>query len=94
MNGLANDPNRHFAHKVARLQHDQGLSNEALATRAKLDPDELAEILRGEGQVALDTIFLLAGALEVEPGQLLGGIVWVRDDRGDGEYRIDDPGRD
>jgi transcriptional regulator with XRE-family HTH domain len=85
------DPKWHFAERVARLQRDRGLSNQALADRAKLDLVDLEAILRTEGQVALDAIFLLAGALDVEPGELLAGIAWVPDEEGSGEYRVDDP---
>jgi len=85
------DPKRHFADKVARLQRDRGLSNEALAARAKLDLGELEAILRCESEAALDAIFLLAGALGVEPGELLGGIAWVPGEDDEGGYRAKDP---
>jgi transcriptional regulator with XRE-family HTH domain len=85
------DPNSHFAERIARLQSDLGLTDEALAERAKLGLDELESILRGQGRVPLDVIFLLAGALRVEPGELLGGIAWVPDEEGEGEYRPPDP---
>jgi transcriptional regulator with XRE-family HTH domain len=92
MNRVPRDAKRHFAGNVARLQHDRGLSDVTLAARAKLDRDELAGILRGEGEVLLDAIFLLAGALGVEPGELLKGIAWIPDeDEGGGEYRVEDP---
>jgi transcriptional regulator with XRE-family HTH domain len=89
------EPNRNFAERVARLQLDRGLSNRALATRAKLGLDELGQILRGDCQIQLDTIFLLAGALGVEPAELLEGIAWVPDEEeGGGEYRLENPGGD
>lgn len=91
MKRLPDDPRRHFADRVARLQLGGGLSNQALAERAKLSPDELDEILRAESPLSLDAIFLLAGALGVEPGDLLDGIEWLPDGRGGGEYRADCP---
>lgn len=87
MSQQPSDPKRHFADNIARLQRDLELSDEELAARAKLDPGELEKILAGEGRVALDVIFLLAGALEVEPGELLDGLAWVPDGEGGGEYR-------
>jgi transcriptional regulator with XRE-family HTH domain len=93
MNGRPTDPRRHLAAKVARLQAERGFSAESLAARARLDLEELERILRGEAPVALDVIFLLAGALEVEPGELLGGLAWVPDGEGGGEYRDADPGQ-
>lgn len=85
------DPRRHFAEKVAQLQRERGFSQEALAARAKLDPAELEAILRGEDEVALDAVFLLAGALGVKPGELLVRIAWDPDsEKGRGGYRLDD----
>jgi transcriptional regulator with XRE-family HTH domain len=93
MKRLPDDPRWHFAARVADLQRDRGLSNEELADLAKLDLGELGEILGAEGQVALDTIFLLAGALGVEPGDLLEGIAWVPErEEGGGGYVPDEPG--
>lgn len=89
------EPQRHFAEKIARLQAERGLSNEDLAARAKLGVGDLEAILRGEGRVDLDAIFLLAGALGVAPGELLEGIVWVPDEVGrGGGYRADDSSGD
>jgi transcriptional regulator with XRE-family HTH domain len=80
----------YFARQVARLQFERGLSIAALAERAGIDRATLELILRGEGEVAADTILLLAGALGVEPGDLLNGLAWVRDSQGGGEYRLVD----
>lgn len=87
MKGSPGDPKRFFSEQVLRRQRDQGLSDKELAARAKLDPQELKEILGGEGEVPLDVIFLLAGALGVEPGKLLEGLAWTPDGEGGGEYR-------
>jgi transcriptional regulator with XRE-family HTH domain len=90
MSKPSDDPEGHFAERIARLQRDLGLSDEVLAARAKLSPDELVRILRGQGPIPLDTVLLLAGTLGVEPGKLLGGIAWVPDGKGEGEYRPSD----
>jgi len=84
------DPRRHFADKLVRLQRIRGLSDQALAARAKLDQRELDQILRADTEVPLDSILLLAGALEVEPADLLDGLEWCPDGEGGGEYRIED----
>lgn len=78
--------------KVSRLQRALGFSDHELAARSGLDPDELEAVLRGEGKIAPEVLFLLAGALGVEPGDLLEGIAWVPDGEGGGEYRRADPG--
>jgi transcriptional regulator with XRE-family HTH domain len=89
------DPRRHFADKVARLQARRGLSNEDLAIRAKLDLDQLEEILRGEGGVDAAVILLVAGALKVEPRELLEGLAWIPDEAGGGGgYRVEADGED
>jgi transcriptional regulator with XRE-family HTH domain len=74
MNESSEEARRQFAERVVRLQRDQGLSDEELAARAKLGPDELDAVLTGKSRVSLDVIFLLAGALGVEPGELLDRI--------------------
>jgi transcriptional regulator with XRE-family HTH domain len=83
---------RNFARRVARTQRVRGLSTDDLAERAEIDRVELDRILRAEGPVRLDTVLLLAGALGVEPGELLEGIAWVADGEGGGEYRVEKPG--
>lgn len=65
-----------FCENVERLRRERGYSPEALAARSKIDPVELAELLRGERRVFVDAIYLLAGALGVEAEDLLEGIEW------------------
>jgi transcriptional regulator with XRE-family HTH domain len=91
MSRRAPDVYVHFAEQVARLQRERGLSTSELAEQSGIDRDELGAILDGKGEVAADTILLLSAALEVEPGELLDGIAWVRDGRGGGEYQLRDP---
>jgi transcriptional regulator with XRE-family HTH domain len=86
------DARRNFARRVGRMQQDRALSTDALAERAEIDRAELDRILRAEGPVALDAVFLLAGALGVEPGELLEGIEWVPDGEGGGGYTTTEPG--
>jgi transcriptional regulator with XRE-family HTH domain len=78
-----------IAGAVARAQRSGGLSTEELAARSTVAQSELEEILRGEADVALHTIYLLAGALGIRPAELLQGIEWVPDGSGGGEYRLD-----
>jgi transcriptional regulator with XRE-family HTH domain len=63
-----------FARRVARLQRAGGWSTADLARRSNLDQSELERILSGEEKVDVDVIYLLAGALEVTPGELLDGV--------------------
>jgi transcriptional regulator with XRE-family HTH domain len=86
----SDEPRGHFVARVARLQQDRGLSDDDLAQRAKLTKEELSAILQGEGPIPPDVIFLLAGALNVAPGNLLVGMEWVPGQDG-GNFRVEDP---
>jgi transcriptional regulator with XRE-family HTH domain len=75
-----------FASNVERLRRRAGLSLDEVAARAQIDREELDALLRGEAEARVDTIYLLAGALEVEPGAFFDGVTWVP---GEG-YRVED----
>jgi len=53
------------------IRKSTGLSQEELADRAGLHRTYISSIERGERNVSLENIFLLAQALDVEPGALL-----------------------
>jgi transcriptional regulator with XRE-family HTH domain len=79
-----------FAANVDRLRGERGFTVDQLAERSRLGREELEAILRGEEEAHVDSIYLLAGSLEVTPGELYGGVAWIPDGEGGGEYRIDD----
>lgn len=54
-----------------------GLSQEDLSFRAALHRTEISLLERGARLPRIDTLVKLAGALAVEPGELLAGIVWT-----------------
>jgi transcriptional regulator with XRE-family HTH domain len=66
-----------FAKTVDRLRRRAGLSVEELAERSEIDRAELDAILDGEVEARVDTIYLLAGALRADPGDLFDGVTWV-----------------
>lgn len=66
------------------------MSLDELAERSQLDRDAIVRILRCEAEAHLDTIYLLAGALGVEPGTLFEGIAWIPDEEGGGEYVVEE----
>ncbi len=74
---------------VERLRLRGGWSLDGLAERSLLGKDQLEAIVRGEAEPDVDSIYRLAGALEVTPGELYEGVAWVPDGEGGGEYRID-----
>ncbi len=53
-----------------------GLSQEETAVRASLHRTAVGQIERAERVCRIDTLVKLAGALEVEPGELLTRLEW------------------
>jgi transcriptional regulator with XRE-family HTH domain len=69
------DANESFAAHVAHLQLSRGWSVTELAERSRLDRSEVESILRGEHEVQLDAVLLLARAFGISPGALVDGNV-------------------
>lgn len=65
-----------FGKNVLRARKQAGLSQEEVAFRADLHRTEVGMMERGTRLVRIDTLVKIAGALEVEPGELLAGIEW------------------
>lgn len=63
-----------FGVRVRRLRLEKGLSQIALANEAGLHPTYLSSIERGERNVSLVNIHVLAAGLGVRPGDLFGGV--------------------
>jgi transcriptional regulator with XRE-family HTH domain len=61
-----------FAGRVHRLMEARGLTVAGLADRAKLDLTTVDAILAARHPIWMDEVFLLAGALGVEPAELIG----------------------
>jgi transcriptional regulator with XRE-family HTH domain len=77
---------------VAEIRGRAGLSQGDVAERAGLHPTAVGLIERGERTAQIDTLVRLAGALEVEAGDLLRGIEWVPPPpRKPGRFDITDP---
>lgn len=65
-----------FAANILAARKRAGLSQEAVSFRAELHRTEISQLERGLRVARIDTLVKLAAALEVEPGDLLRGIVW------------------
>lgn len=52
------------------------MSQESAAFRASIHRTEVGMLERGERTPRIDTLVKLAGALDVDPGDLLDGIAW------------------
>jgi transcriptional regulator with XRE-family HTH domain len=60
-----------FGQRIKRLRDADGLSQDALARRVGLRRTSITNIEAGKQHVALHQVYLLAGALDVPPRELL-----------------------
>lgn len=65
-----------FGANLSRLREQSGVTQEELAFRASLHRTEIGLLERGGRIPRIDTLAKLAGALEVDPGELFEGITW------------------
>ena len=80
-----------FGANVKGLRQRRGMSLEELAKRCQLGREDLAEILSGEAEASANTVYLLAGALGVDPGDLFQGMTWASPADGGSGYVIENP---
>ena len=71
MNRSTSSPKRILAENLRRIREATALSQEALADRAGLHRTYISSIERGERNVSLENIFLLAEALGVQPADMV-----------------------
>lgn len=76
---------------LKRLRKEKGLSQEDLSLRATLVRTHVHLIEKGQRFPNLDTVHRLAGALGVEPGELLKGLYWRPDESGGDGLVTDEP---
>jgi transcriptional regulator with XRE-family HTH domain len=62
------------------------LSQDDLAFRASLHRTEISQLERGLRRARVDTVAKLAGAIEIDPGKLFGGIGWEPGDLRRGRF--------
>jgi len=65
-----------FGKNLARCRKRVGISQEETAVRASLHRTAVGQLERAERVARVDTLVKLAGALGVEPGELLDGLGW------------------
>ena len=63
-----------FGARVRAARQEVGISQEELADRAGLDRTYVSGIERGQRNLALLNLVRLAGALSLDPGELLVGL--------------------
>lgn len=84
--GNAPQPTRQLVANLSRLMDEREMTPHEVAAAADVHRSHLSLILSGARVVQLDTLVKLAGALGVEPAELLAGVRWVSDGRGGGEF--------
>lgn len=78
-----------FGQNLRRARKRAGLSQEAVGLRASLHRTEIGLLERGERTPRIDTVIKLAGAVGVDPGDLLAGIAWNPGDVRRGSFGVD-----
>jgi transcriptional regulator with XRE-family HTH domain len=68
------EPKKVVGRNIARLRHEQGLTQEELAHRCKVHPVELARAERGVRDMRVSTVAKIAKGLRVPAGELLNGL--------------------
>lgn len=80
-----------FAANLKRLRTKSGLSQERLSHRASLARTHVGLIENCEMLPELDTVWRLAGALGVNPGELMTGLHWRPDNSAEGGHGTKQP---
>jgi len=80
-----------FGQNLARCRKRVGISQEETAVRASLHRTAVGQLERGERTARVDTVVKLAGALQVEPCELLDGLSWEPGGTRLGRFELPDP---
>lgn len=67
------DPKILFGHRVRELRKSRGWSQEEFALHVDLDRSYIGGVERGERNISLENICLIATALQVPPSKLFEG---------------------
>ncbi|HYJ22596.1 MAG TPA: helix-turn-helix transcriptional regulator [Solirubrobacterales bacterium] len=81
-----------FGANLVRERKRAGLSQEEVSERADLHRTEIGYLERGIRLPRLDTILKLAGGLEIQPSDLLVGMVWKSAPPTSGRFEFPDDG--
>ena len=76
-----------FGDNLVRVRKHARMSQDELSVRASVHRTEISQLERGLRIARIDTLVKLAGSLEVDPSDLLAGIVWSPGDVRRGQFR-------
>jgi transcriptional regulator with XRE-family HTH domain len=65
-----------FGDNLVRCRKLADMSQDELSVRASVHRTEISQLERGLRVARIDTLAKICGSLEVDPGELLAGIVW------------------
>jgi transcriptional regulator with XRE-family HTH domain len=82
---------RSYGRNLRRMRKEQGYSQEALAFRAEVHRTEVSLLERGRRDPGVNMTLRLAGALGVDPGELLTGAAFVPSEGGQEAHFTYDP---
>jgi transcriptional regulator with XRE-family HTH domain len=82
-----------FGENLRRTRRRLGLSQEGLAVRASLHRTEIGMLEHGQRVARIDTLIQLAGAMSIDPADLIFGITWMPGDVQDGVFGFEDLSR-
>jgi transcriptional regulator with XRE-family HTH domain len=77
-----------FGENLRRCRRQADLSQEELGVRASLHRTEIGLLENGRRVARVDTVVQLAGAMSIEPAELLEGIHWNPGDTATGQFSI------
>jgi len=76
-----------FGDNLVRARRSADMSQDELSVRASVHRTEISQLERGLRIARIDTLVKISGSLEVNPSDLLVGIVWSPGDVRRGQFR-------
>jgi transcriptional regulator with XRE-family HTH domain len=83
-----------FGRNLTRCRREADLSQGSLGLLAELHSTAIGLLERGERLARIDTVVRLAGALEVDPCELLAGITWKPASLRSGRFNLGESEKD
>jgi DNA-binding XRE family transcriptional regulator len=87
----SNEVAQRFGDNLRRIRRRKGLSQDELAARASLHRTEIGMLENGQRVARITTMIQLAGAMDVDPAELIAGIGWSPGGVLDGNFGFQDP---
>ncbi len=81
-----------FGENLRRARRRAGISQDELAARASLHRTEIGMLENGQRVARVSTLIQLAGAIGVDPTELIAGIHWVPGGTLGGSFGFDGSG--